>query len=508
MAGALLITGTTSDAGKSVVVAGLCRWLARRGLEVAPFKAQNMALNSAVTAAGAEIGRAQAMQAAAARVEPEAAMNPVLLKPTGERRSQVIVMGSAVGEADAAAYQQRKAALAAVVADALADLRSRFEVVICEGAGSPAEINLRTDDLANMGLARAAELPTLIVGDIDRGGVFATLFGTLALLAPADQALVAGFVINKFRGDPAVLDPGLDQLRALTGRQTLGVLPWRAGLPIDAEDSLALDAPRPAPRPPVGGDWLDVAVVRLPRVSNVTDVDALAAEPGVRVALVDRPTALARADLVVVPGTKTTVADLAWLRSRRLDAALAERARRRAPILGICGGYQMLGATIDDPVESQAGRVDGLGLLPVTTAFAADKVLARRRGTCSMLGGVEATGYEIRHGRVDVTAGQPLVIADDGAPEGCVVGAVLGTSWHGLLESDALRRALLAWVAQRTGRDFVAGDVAFAAVREARLDALGDLVADHLDTAAVDALIAGGAPADLPVVPPAGVPTP
>jgi adenosylcobyric acid synthase len=506
MRGALLVAGTSSDAGKTVVVAGLCRWLARRGVSVAPFKAQNMALNSAVTAAGDEIGRAQAMQAAAAGVEPEAAMNPLLLKPADDRASQVIVMGRAVGVADAASYLRDRSQLAATVAAALADLRRRFDVVVCEGAGSPAEINLRTDDLVNMGLARAADLPTLLVGDIERGGVFATLFGTVALLEPADQALVAGFVINKFRGDPAVLAPGLDQLRLLTGRPTLGVLPWRAGLQVDAEDSLALDAPRPAPIPPVGRDELTVAVVRLPRLSNFTDVDALAAEPGVRVAFVDTTTAVADADLVVLPGTKATVGDLAWLRARGLDRALTARARAGRPVLGVCGGYQMLGTVIDDDVESGAGRVDGLGLLPVTTRFAPTKVLARRTGTSPAFGGVTAGGYEIRHGRVTVDGGTPLLRTHDGHDDGCVDGAVLGTSWHGLLEHDDLRRALLCRVAERAGRDFTPGRVSFARVREARLDALGDLVADHLDTAAVDTLLTAGAPADLPVVPPAGAP--
>jgi adenosylcobyric acid synthase len=502
---ALLVAGTASDAGKSVFVAGLCRWLARQGRKVAPFKAQNMALNSAVTPEGTEIGRAQAMQAAAAGIEPETAMNPVLLKPTGDRGSQVVVMGHAVGHTDAVAYQRQKADLHGVVTAALADLRARYDVVICEGAGSPAEINLRAGDLANMGLARAADLPTLLLGDIDRGGVFAALYGTLALLEPADQALVAGFVVNKFRGDRAVLAPGLAQLEALTGRPTLGVVPWTRGLWLDVEDSLALDAPRPDPRPALGGDRLDVAVVRLPRLSNFTDVDALAAEPGVRVAFTDRPHDVALADLAIVPGTKATVADLTWLRSRGLDHALAERAERGAPVLGICGGYQMLGTTLIDHVESGAGSIAGLRLLPVSTEFAARKVLARPAGTSPAFGGVAVSGYEIHHGRVTVTAGDPLLTTTAGGDEGCIAGAVLGTTWHGLLESDDFRRALLGWIADSAGRDFVPGDVCFADVREAQLDLLGDLVADHIDLDAVDQLLSHGAPAGLPVVPPAGV---
>jgi adenosylcobyric acid synthase len=503
--GALLIAGTASDAGKSVFVAGLCRVLARQGRKVAPFKAQNMALNSAVTPEGTEIGRAQAMQAAAAGIAPETAMNPVLLKPTGDRRSQVVVMGHAIGDTDAAGYQRRKAGLKGVVTDALADLRARYDVVICEGAGSPAEINLRAGDLANMGLARSADLPTLLLGDIDRGGVFAALHGTLALLEPADQALIAGFVVNKFRGDQAVLAPGLAQLEALTGRPTLGVLPWTPGLWLDVEDSLALDGPRPAPRPALGRDHLDVAVVRLPRLSNFTDVDALAHEPGVRVTFTDRPHDLARADIVIIPGTKTTVADLAWLRTRGLDHALAERAMRGVPVLGICGGYQMLGTTITDHVESGAGSVTGLGLLPVATEFAGQKVLARPDGTSPMFGDVAASGYEIHHGRVTVAGGEPLLRTTAGAAEGCVAGAVIGTTWHGLLESDEFRRALLQWIADATGRAFVPGTVRFADVREAQLDLLGDLVADHIDLDAVEALFARGAPTGLPVIPPAGI---
>lgn len=481
MNGRLLVAGTASDAGKTVVVAGICRWLARQGVKVAPFKAQNMALNSVVTVDGAEIGRAQAMQAAAAGVEPEAAMNPVLLKPTGERTSQVIVMGQPVGTEDARTYQQRKPALLEVALRALEDLRDRYDVVICEGAGSPAEINLREGDFVNMGLARAAGLPTVVVGDIDRGGVFAALYGTLALLDPADRALIGGLLINKFRGDPDLLTPGLARLEQLTGRPVLGVLPWREGLWLDVEDSLALES-RPVP----AGAGLDVAVVRLRRMSNFTDLDALAAEPGVRVRFTTDATDVARADLVVLPGTKTTVADLALVRAWGIDGALAARARRGDPVLGICGGYQMLGRTISDHVESCAGVVEGLGLLPVKTIFEVEKVLARSAGTCPLLGDTPATGYEIRHGRVTVHGGAPLL---DPPGDGCTVGAVLGTSWHGLLEGDELRRALLAWVAERRGLDFVPAETHFAAVREARLDALGDLVEHHVDLDALTALL-------------------
>ncbi|HEX4805883.1 MAG TPA: cobyric acid synthase [Conexibacter sp.] len=489
MTGAILIAGTTSDAGKSTVTAAVCRWLKRRGVSVAPFKAQNMALNSTVTPGGAEIGRAQAMQAAACGIEPEAAMNPILIKPSGVAKSQVLVMGRTFADATARSYQQLKAQLREPVREAFADLRARFDVVVCEGAGSPAEINLRADDLANMGLARSANLPVLLVGDIDRGGVFGALFGTVALLEPADQALIAGFMINKFRGDPAILAPGLDQLRELTGRPTLGVLPWLDGRLIDAEDSLGVaDAP---------GGTLDVAVIRLRWMSNFTDVDALAAEPGVSVRYTRSPADVERADLVVLPGTKATVEDLQRLRADGLDRALTER---RGPILGVCGGYQMLGTEIDDAIESGAGRVPGLGLLPVTTEFAREKLLRRVSGTVGR--DVPASGYEIRHGRV-TRHGAAAWIGDD---EGCIHGDVIGTSWHGVLEGDELRRALLRWVAGRRGREWTPGTRAFADVREAQLDRLADWLGEHVDERALLELIERGAPAGLPVLPPGGVP--
>jgi len=496
MNGALLVAGTTSDAGKSVLTAGLCRWLVRQGVRVAPFKAQNMSLNSAVTADGAEIGRAQALQAQAARIEPTAHMNPVLLKPGGDRRSQVVVLGRPVADVDALGYRDHKRWLRDVALESLRTLRDRYDVVICEGAGSPAEINLREGDIANMGLARAAGLPVLVVGDIDRGGVFAALYGTVALLEPADQALIAGFVINKFRGARELLEPGLHQLEKLTGRPTYGVLPWLEGARIDAEDSLGLDAPPAAARPPYGAQTLRVAVVRLPRISNVTDVDALACEPGVAIRYATTPGELADADLVVLPGSRATVEDLAWLRARGIADEIVRRARRGAPVLGVCGGYQMLAEEIVDEVESGAGRVEGLGLLPVRVEFAPDKTLRRPTGTEY---GHPVSGYEIHHGVATVRDGaRPFL-------DGCRTGSVWGTTWHGVLENDDFRRAFLREVAELAGRDFTpAPDVSFGALREARLDALGDLVERHLDTAALWRLIEHGAPAGLPVVPPGG----
>ena len=506
MQGALLVAGTTSDAGKSVLVAGICRWLHRQGVDVAPFKAQNMSNNSVVTTDGGEIGRAQALQAHACGLAPSVAFNPVLLKPGRDRTSQVVVHGRVDGTVSALSYRDRKAALLDVVTTTLAELRTRFDVVVCEGAGSPAEINLRATDIANMGLARAADLPILVVGDIDRGGVLAHLFGTLAVLEPADQALVAGFVVNKFRGDPALLEPGLAQLERLTGRPTLGVVPFAPELWLDAEDSLGHDGAVGRPAPPLGSDWLRVAVVRLPRISNATDADALATEPGVSVRYVTAPGELIGADLVVLPGSKATVSDLAWLRESGLADAVLAHARAGRPLLGICGGYQMLARTIDDPhgVEAAPGRHAGLGLLDVDVVFDPVKHLGNPTGRAL---GEAVAGYEIHHGREVRRGAAALVTHIDGPAEGVDAGAVLGTHWHGLLENDGFRRRLLERVATTTGRAFrVSPTTSFAAARTAQLDLLADLVETHLDTAALVRLIEGGAPAGLRVVPPAGAP--
>jgi len=510
LGGALLVAGTTSDAGKSVLVAGICRWLARRGVRVAPFKAQNMSNNSVVTVEGGEIGRAQALQAAAAGLEPSVRFNPVLLKPSGDRRSQIVLLGRAVGEVSAVSYRKSKAELLDTAVSVLGGLRAEFDAVVCEGAGSPAEINLRATDIANLGLARAAELPVIVIGDIDRGGVFAHLFGTLALLDAADQALVTGFVINKFRGDPDLLAPGLRQLRALTGRPVYGVLPWREELWLDAEDSLSAvaDGVVGRPAPPAGEQWLRVAVIRLPRISNATDVEALAGEPGVSVRFVTEPSRLADADLIVLPGSKATVADLGWLRRTGLADAVTAHVRRGMPLLGICGGYQMLASAIHDDVESRAGRVDGLGIIDMEIVFDEVKTVCRRSGTAL---GHDVSGYEIHHGRVLRPADRLAALTEcaDGACEGVAGGPVVGTHWHGLLENDGFRREILRWAARYSGRDgfTVVPDTSFAAARAAQLDLLGDLVAEHLDTDALCGLLDRGAPDGLPVVPP-GAPAP
>jgi len=489
----LLVAGTASDAGKSVVTAGICRWLAGQDIKVAPFKAQNMSLNSIVTRDGAEIGRAQAMQAAAARAEPEAAMNPVLLKPGANGTSQVMLLGEPVAEADALSYRDLKPRLERTVVDCLADLAGRFDVVICEGAGSPAEINLRDRDIANMGLARAAGLPVVIVGDIDRGGVFAAMYGTVGLLSPEDQAHVAGFLVNKFRGDSRLLKPGLGMLRQLTGRPVLGVLPWAPGVWLDAEDSLSLGAGPGggrAPRP--GADPLRIAVVRLPHISNFTDADALAAEPGAVVRFTALPAEVRDADLVILPGSRATVADLAWLREQGLAEQVSARAAAGRPVLGICGGYQMLAREIFDEVESGAGTVAALGLLPAVVRFGRAKVLRRSEGTGF---GLPVTGYEIHHGVVQANGGEPF-------PGGCAAGPVYGTSWHGLCANDAFRRIFLRDVASAAGSEFVPGEFSFSDLRERQIETLADLIRQHADTSALMTLITRGTPGGLPFVPP------
>ncbi|MEV0289272.1 cobyric acid synthase [Kribbella sp. NPDC050820] len=479
--GSLLIAGTTSDAGKTTVVTGLCRWLARQGVRVAPYKAQNMSNNSMVCADGAEIGRAQWIQAVAAGAEPEAAMNPVLLKPGSDRRSHVVLMGEPWGELSARGFLTERAELAKAAFAAYDDLASRYDVVISEGAGSPTEINLRQSDYVNMGLAQHIKAPVVVVGDIDRGGVFASMFGTVALLDAADQALLSGFLVNKFRGDVSLLQPGIDMLTSATGRPTYGVLPWLPELWLDSEDALDIPVRRSAP-----ADLLTIAVVRFPRISNFTDLDALAVEPTNSVFFTTSPAEIRDADLVVLPGSRATVADLQWLREHGLAEAVAARVAAGRPVLGICGGYQLLGGAISDPhgVEG-GGDHSGLGLLPVATAFAAEKVLARPA----------ATAYEIHHGVVTVTG------VADAFPGGCRVGNTWGTIWHGLLDDDAARHAFLTEVAGLTGKPAPDGTVSFAALREARLDRLADAIDAYVDTADLMKLIEHG-PSAVPFVPP------
>ncbi|HWJ51803.1 MAG TPA: cobyric acid synthase [Propionibacteriaceae bacterium] len=495
-AAGLLVAGTSSDAGKSLVATGLCRLLARRGVSVAPFKAQNMSNNSMVCIDGAEIGRAQYLQAQAAGVEATSAMNPVLLKPGSDRRAHVVVRGRPAGNLEAGDYATGRAHLAEAAYAAFEELAGRFEMIVCEGAGSPAEINLREGDYVNAGLARRFGLPMVVVGDIDRGGVFAALYGTHALLDEADQKLITCFVINKFRGDPDVLAPGLDELTRRTGIPVAGVLPWLEGIWLDGEDTLqvgtwarskrntvSIPGGTP-PEPPGATAALSVAVVRLPRVSNLTDADAVAAEPGVEVRVTADPALLSEADLVVLPGSRSTVADLDWLRDQGLDRVLVDRAHRGAAVLGICGGYQMLGSTIRDELESGRGLSSGLGLLPIQVVFDRDKELGRPSGTWR---GHHVLAYEIHHGIADLDGDvEPFL-------DGCRVGSVWGTMWHGTLENDEFRRAWLSEVAASAGSAWrpEPGAPAYAARRETMINTLADAMEDHLD---LDLLLTGTRP--------------
>lgn len=489
LASGLLVAGTSSDAGKSLVVTGLCRVLARRGIRVAPFKAQNMSNNSGVCADGAEIGRAQFLQAQAARVEPESAMNPVLLKPGSDRRAHVVLRGRPAGVLEAGEYATGRRHLAEAAFAAYAELAERFEVIVCEGAGSPAEINLRAGDYVNLGLARRFDLPVVVVGDIDRGGVFAALFGTVALLDDDDRRLIKAFVINKFRGDPDVLHPGLVELTARTGVPFAGVLPWLPEVWLDAEDTLEVGAWRRSPdnqENPMGPGRLRVAVIRLPRLSNVTDVDALAAEPGVDVLVTTDPGVVAGADLAVLPGSRSTVSDLAWLQSMGIAAAVTERARRGAPVLGLCGGYQMLAETIDDPIESGRLAVPGLGLLPTRFEFRADKVLGRPGGSWQ---GHPVEAYEIHHGVAELV-GPAADVRAEPFLDGWRVGQVWGTIWHGAYENDAFRRAWLSEIADVTGSSWRPDPSApaYGARRETMINTLADAIEEHVD---LDLLLAG-----------------
>jgi len=487
----LLVAGTSSDAGKSVIVAGLCRALARRGVRVAPFKAQNMSNNSMVCLDGGEIGRAQWLQAVAARVEPTTAMNPVLLKPGTDRRSFIVVRGEPAGTLEAGQYAAGRAHLADAAFTAYRELADAYELVVCEGAGSPAEVNLRSGDYVNMGLAREFGLPVVVVGDIDRGGILAALYGTWALLDEDDRALLKSFVINKFRGDVSVLEPGLDTITDRTGVPFHGVIPWLLDVWLDSEDTLEVGHWRASTAlSATSRERLRVAVLRLPRISNATDVDALAAEPGVDVLVTIDPAVADSADLLVLPGSRSTASDLAWLRERGLADVVARRVGSGRPVLGVCGGYQMLGHEIEDDVEGRVGVVPGLGHLPVRVEFGADKVLARPVGSWSGHG--VDTAYEIHHGIARRRPADDQVVASSPEPhpflDGWNVGEVWGTMWHGAFESDDFRRAWLSQVARVAGSHWQpdADALGFAQRRERMLDTLADALEEHVD---IDALL-------------------
>ncbi|MDA8486355.1 cobyric acid synthase [Pseudomonas resinovorans] len=471
----LMVQGTTSDAGKSTLVTALCRWLKRQGVAVAPFKPQNMALNSAVTADGGEIGRAQAVQAQACGLAPHTDMNPVLLKPNTDIGAQVIIHGRAVTSMNAVAYHDYKKVAMAAVLESHQRLCSQYSVVMVEGAGSPAEINLRANDIANMGFAEAVDCPVILVADIDRGGVFAHLVGTLELLSESEQARVKGFVINRFRGDIALLKPGLDWLEQRTGKPVLGVLPYLTDFHLEAED--AIDQRQAAK----SGELLRVAVPVLPRISNHTDFDPLRLHPQVQLSFVAPGQPIPPADLIILPGSKSVRADLTRLREHGWDQALQRHLRYGGKVLGICGGYQMLGRSIADPhgLEGPAGESVGLALLDVDTVLEPEKQLRNVSGRL-LPDGAAVSGYEI-HAGVTTGAGleRPAVMLDDDRADGArsADGQVMGTYLHGLFESSAAAAAILRWAGLS-----VVQSVDYHALRERDIDRLADQVEQHLDT--------------------------
>lgn len=472
----LMVQGTTSDAGKSTLVTALCRWLARQGVAVVPFKPQNMALNSAVTADGGEIGRAQAVQAQAARLAPHTDMNPVLLKPNSDIGAQVIIHGRAVTSMDAVAYHDYKRVAMQAVLDSHRRLSAAYSVVMVEGAGSPAEINLRAGDIANMGFAEAVDCPVILIADIDKGGVFAHLVGTLALLSESEQARVQGFVINRFRGDIALLQPGLDWLEQRTGKPVLGVLPYLMDFHLEAEDAIDVRQSGKA------GETLKVVVPVLPRISNHTDFDPLRLHPQVDLQFVGPGQAIPAADLIILPGSKSVRADLAWLRANGWEGAIRKHLRYGGKLLGICGGLQMLGTRIADPLglEGPAGKSEALGLLDFDTVLETDKQLLNVQGRL-LPEGVPVSGYEIHAGVSNGPAlKQPAVRLDDGRCDGAIStdGQILGTYLHGLFEGPEACAALLRWA----GLEAV-HTVDYHGLRERDIERLADLVETHLDTA-------------------------
>ncbi|KYH31096.1 cobyric acid synthase [Neomoorella mulderi] len=495
MARAIMLQGTSSNVGKSVLAAALCRIFYRAGYRVAPFKSQNMALNSGATPDGGEMGRAQLVQAYAAGVQPRVEMNPVLLKPTAHARSQVILLGRPVGNLGAREYHGHfNQELWQHVEAAYATLAREFEVIVIEGAGSPAEVNLKAREIANMRVAKMAGAPVLLVADIDRGGALAAIVGTLELLDPDERELVAGLIINKFRGDLDLLQPALDFLERKTGKPVLGVIPFLAhGLP--EEDSVVLE--QAAGRPTAAGE-VEIAVIKLPCIANFTDFDALEREDGVNLRYIEDKEALGQPDLIILPGSKNTIGDLLWLRQRGLEEAIKDLVGRGTPVVGICGGYQMLGREIADPghVETDRDGIAGLGLLPVRTVFqptkATNLVQGRVTGTGPFLGplqGLEVKGYEIHMGASYLVEGQPAfkitrrgnnpVDIDDGAlsPDGLI----WGTYIHGIWDNDPFRHQVLAALRARRGLPARESGLDFAADQERRFDALATVVARHLD---------------------------
>ncbi len=495
LARTLMIQGTASHVGKSVITAAFCRLLARAGYRVAPFKAQNMSNNSFVTREGGEMGRAQVFQAQAAGAEPHVDMNPVLLKPGADTSAQVVVLGQPVNTMDVREYHAYQRVAWEAVRGALARLRQQFDVVVIEGAGSPAEINLRDRDIVNMKVAHLADAPVLLVGDIERGGVFASLVGTLALLRPSERRRVRGYIINKFRGDPTLLDSGLTYLEKRTGIPVLGVLPYVFGLSVDEEDAVALDGARPTPN----GQALDIGVIRLPHISNATDFAPLVQAPDVAVRYIFSPDHFGQPDVVILPGTKSTIADYEWLQRQGLADCVRAHMARGGWLVGICGGYQMLGQEVRDEagVESARSEVAGLGLLPVVTHFQARKELALARAVCRLPGleNAKVRGYEIHQGRTTLVGNtspafkitrlfDQAVSQPDGAGNSV---ALFGTYLHGLFDHSDFRTAYLNCLRERKGLAPLPPHA--YDTRAKNFDQLADLLRDHLDLAKVSEMM-------------------
>ena len=480
----IMVQGTMSGAGKSLLCAALCRIFAQDGYRVAPFKSQNMALNSFVTRDGLEMGRAQVVQAQAAGIEPDVRMNPILLKPSSDVGSQVIVNGEVRGQMPASAYFRMKRSLIPEILSAYNSLAGDVDIIVIEGAGSPAEINLKADDIVNMGLAKLVDAPVLLTGDIDRGGVFAQLYGTVELLEPDERARIKGLIINKFRGDVEILRPGLAMLEEKTRLPVLGVVPYLK-VDIEDEDSLSerLDTGKTV-KP------LDAAVLRLPHISNFTDFMPLEQHPLLGVRYVQNARQLDTPDCVILPGTKNTVEDLLWLRQSGLEAAVLKLAAAGVPVLGVCGGYQMLGQWLDDTAGTESGRsqtVRGLGLLPTRTVFTGEKRRAQvtARVTAAPFAGAQLTGYEIHTGRTEVQGTAFCRLSGD-VPEGCAEGNVFGTYLHGLFDTGALTEALAAFLCRRKGLDPAdAGVFSMEQYRQQQLDLLADGVRRTLDLDAI-----------------------
>ncbi|KOD00231.1 cobalamin biosynthesis protein CobQ [Vibrio parahaemolyticus] len=470
----LMVQGTTSDAGKSVLVAGLCRVLARKGINVAPFKPQNMALNSAVTKDGGEIGRAQAVQAQACNIEPTVHMNPVLIKPNSDTGAQIILQGKALSNMDAASFHDYKKVAMNTVLDSFSKLTKEFDSIMIEGAGSPAEINLREGDIANMGFAEAADVPVIIVADIDRGGVFAHLYGTLALLSESEQARVKGFVINRFRGDIRLLQSGLDWLEEKTGKPVLGVLPYLHGLNLEAEDAIT------AQQELNSEVKLNVVVPVLTRISNHTDFDVLRLNPDINLRYVGKGEKIDKADLIILPGTKSVRDDLAYLKSQGWDKDILRHIRLGGKVMGICGGYQVLGKTIDDPdgVEGEPGSSEGLGLLNVHTVLTGSKQLTKTEAVLNLNNQkAKVKGYEIHVGRSQVLDEQPLKL-DNGERDGAIseCGQIMGTYLHGCFDEAEALNLITEWV---NGTQVKQQD--FEALKEQGINRIADAIEQHMN---------------------------